>query len=89
MTRPRLDVADVIRSCYDEFLEKYGAGLTPAQRRALDDVTACRTAALGGHVNTCPVVVSHAAAATLARLAGSATEAKLGKANSDNQGIDR
>ena len=55
MTRPRLDVADVIRSCYDEFLERYGAGLTPAQRRALDDLTACRTAAPGGHVLGCPV----------------------------------
>ena len=54
MTRPSLDVADVIRSCYDEFLEKYGAGLTPEQRRALDDLTACRTAALGGHVLGCP-----------------------------------
>jgi Putative transposase/Transposase zinc-binding domain len=54
MNRPRLDVAEVIRSCYDEFLERYGAGLTPAQRRALDDLTACRTAALGGHVLGCP-----------------------------------
>ncbi len=54
MTRPQLDVAEVIRSCYDEFLEEYGAGLTPAQRRALDDLTACRTAALGGHVLGCP-----------------------------------
>jgi hypothetical protein len=54
MTRPRLDVADVIRSGSDEFLQKYGAGLTPAQRRALDDLTACRTAALGGHVLGCP-----------------------------------
>jgi hypothetical protein len=54
MTRPRLDVAEVIRSCHDEFLEEYGAGLTPEQRRALDDLTACRTAALGGHVLGCP-----------------------------------
>ncbi len=54
MTRPRLDVADVIRSCYDEFLERSGAELTPEQRRALDDLTACRTAALGGHVLGCP-----------------------------------
>ena len=45
MIRPLLDVAEVIRSCYDEFLEKYGARLTPQQRRALDDLTACRTAA--------------------------------------------
>src|SRR5205823_6502472 len=49
MTRTRLDVAEVIRSCYDAFLEKYGAVLTPEQRRALDDLMACRTAALGGH----------------------------------------
>jgi hypothetical protein len=54
MTRPRLDVADVIRSCSDEFLERYGAGLTPEQKRALHDLTACRTAALGGHVLGCP-----------------------------------
>ena len=46
MTRPRLEVAEVIRSCRDAFLEQYGAGLTPEQRRALDDLTACRTAAL-------------------------------------------
>ncbi len=54
MTRPPLEVADVIRSCYDEFLERYGTKLTPEQRRALDDVARCRTAALGGHVLECP-----------------------------------
>jgi Putative transposase/Transposase zinc-binding domain len=53
MTRPRLEVAEVIRSCRDAFLQKYGAGLTPVQRRALDDLTACRTAALGGHILGC------------------------------------
>ena len=31
MTRPRLEVAEVIRSCRDAFLEQYGAGLTPVQ----------------------------------------------------------
>jgi ribosomal protein L37AE/L43A len=54
MTRPLLEVAEVIRSCRDTFLEQYGASLTPEQRRALDDLTACRTAALGGHVLECP-----------------------------------
>ena len=54
MTRPRLEVAEVIRSCRDAFLQQYGASLTPEQRRALDDLTACRTAALGGHVLECP-----------------------------------
>lgn len=54
MSRPPLDVAEVIRSCHDEFLERYGAALTPEQRRALHDLAACRTAALGGHVLSCP-----------------------------------
>ena len=53
MTRPRLEVAEVIRSCRDAFLEQYGANLTSEPRRALDDLTACRTAALGGHVLGC------------------------------------
>jgi hypothetical protein len=53
MTRPRLEVAEVIRSCHDAFLKRYGAGLTTEQRRTLDDLTACRTAALGGHVLEC------------------------------------
>ena len=34
MTRPRLTVAEVIRSCLDEFLERYGPELTPEQRAA-------------------------------------------------------
>ncbi len=54
MTRPRLTVAEVIRSCLDEFLERYGSELAPEQRRALDDLISCRTAALGGHVLGCP-----------------------------------
>jgi len=54
MTRPRLEVAEVIRSCRDAFLERYGVGLRPEQRRALDDLTAYRTAVLGGHVLGCP-----------------------------------
>ncbi len=55
MNRPCLDVAEVIRSCYDAFLEKYGAVLTPEPRRALNDLMACRTASLGGHILGCPV----------------------------------
>jgi Putative transposase/Transposase zinc-binding domain len=54
MTRPRFEVAEVIRSCRDAFLQRYGASLTSEQRRALDELAACRTAALGGHVLECP-----------------------------------
>jgi hypothetical protein len=54
MTRPRPTVAGVIRSVLDEFLGGDDPGLTPEQRRTLNDLAACRTAALGGHVLECP-----------------------------------
>ena len=53
MTRPRLEVADVFRDHGDAFLDRYGDVLSPEQRRALRDIAACRTAALGGHVEEC------------------------------------
>ena len=51
MTRPRLEVADVFRAPADEYLTTYRG--TTAQRRVLRAVQDCRTAALGGHVETC------------------------------------
>jgi hypothetical protein len=53
MTRPQLEVAEVFRQHGDAFLERYGDTLSSEQRRALRDITACRTAALGGHVEAC------------------------------------
>jgi Putative transposase/Transposase zinc-binding domain len=53
MTRHRLEVADVFRNHGDTFLDLYGDVLSPEQRRALSDIAACRTAALGGHVEEC------------------------------------
>lgn len=51
MSRPRWEVADVIR-LFGEKLEQ-SRPLTRHVRRALDDMAACRTAALGGHVDGC------------------------------------
>ena len=51
--RPHLEVADVIRSHGEAFLQKYGSHLTATQKKALRDLAACRTAALGGHVERC------------------------------------
>jgi hypothetical protein len=51
--RPGLEVADVIRQHGDAFLAKYGSLLTAEQRRALDELPLCRTAALGGHIERC------------------------------------
>jgi hypothetical protein len=53
MTRPRLEVAEVFQQYGDAFLDRYGDVLAPEQRRALSDIAACRTAALGGHVEAC------------------------------------
>ena len=48
--RPALEVADVIRHYGDGFRERYAGVLSDAQRKALRDLAACRTAVLGGHV---------------------------------------
>jgi hypothetical protein len=52
-SRPALEVADIIRSHGAAFLDKYGATLSAAQKKALVDLAQCRTAALGGHVHRC------------------------------------
>jgi hypothetical protein len=51
--RPALEVADVIRAHGADLLAVYGDVLSAAQRRVLRDLAACRTAALGGHVQAC------------------------------------
>ena len=51
--RPAVEVAEVIREHGKEFTAKYGALLTVAQRKALRDLAACRTEALGGHAEQC------------------------------------
>jgi hypothetical protein len=53
MRRPRLELADIIRSQGDTFLDEYGHTLSPEQRRALRDIARCRTAELGGHIEAC------------------------------------
>lgn len=52
MTRlPPVSVADVVRRFAVPFLRQRKT--SPAQRRVLTDIAACRTAALGGHVEQC------------------------------------
>jgi hypothetical protein len=46
-------VAEVVRDSGDTFLDRYADTLSPEQRRALSDIAACRTAALGGHIEEC------------------------------------
>jgi hypothetical protein len=49
MTKPKLEVADVFRSLDPSCV----AALPAAHRRVVDDIMACRTAALGGHLERC------------------------------------
>ena len=53
MSRPPFEVADIIRSAGDTFREQYGGSLTWPQRKVLDAIVRCRTAALGGHRDQC------------------------------------
>jgi Putative transposase/Transposase zinc-binding domain len=53
MSRPPLEVADIVRQHGAAFLTRYGAALSGAQHRALRAIAVCRTAALGGHITQC------------------------------------
>jgi hypothetical protein len=53
MTHPSLEVADIVRQYGDAYLARYGAVTSTAQRRVLQAIAQCRTAALGGHTTQC------------------------------------
>jgi Putative transposase/Transposase zinc-binding domain len=53
MSEHRPEVADVFRTYGDDFLALWERVLSRPQRKAFDDIRACRTAALGGHVDQC------------------------------------
>jgi hypothetical protein len=51
VARPRLELADIVRAQGDAYARQHR--LVPVQHRALRAIGACRTAALGGHRETC------------------------------------
>src|SRR5437870_1310981 len=53
MSRPKLEVADVFRRHGAAWRAANKAHLSLAQRRVMPAIEACRTAALGGHVERC------------------------------------
>ena len=50
-TAPALELADIVRMYGDAYAQAHR--LTPVQHRALRAIATCRTAALGGHQETC------------------------------------
>ena len=53
MNKPRLELADIIRSIDLDQMERDGLPISLVQRRVLRDIMQCRTAALGGHLERC------------------------------------
>ncbi|MFA4837596.1 MAG: IS91 family transposase [Dehalococcoidia bacterium] len=47
-------IAEIFRRFSAEYLQLYGDKLLPSHRRAIRDIVACRTPALGGHRAHCP-----------------------------------
>jgi hypothetical protein len=48
-----LELADIFRESGPAYRQAHGPRLLPSHRRALRDIEACRTAALGGHLRAC------------------------------------
>lgn len=53
MMRPPLEVADIVRTYGAAFLKRHGRWLTGLHLKVLRAIAACRTAALGGHIEQC------------------------------------
>jgi len=48
------NLADIFIRYHDEYLRQFGPQLLPSHRRAMNDIIACRTQALGGSLYRCP-----------------------------------
>ncbi len=53
MSRPTLEVADILRAQGDRFLDRYRSSFGFQQLKAFRAILRCRTAALGGHHDAC------------------------------------
>jgi len=53
MSRPTLEVADIVRASGNRFWEHNGSHLAWQHHKVLDAIVRCRTAALGGHRDQC------------------------------------
>jgi hypothetical protein len=60
MSRPTLEVADLIRVQGDRFLDRYRSSFSYQQLKVFRAIRNCRTAALGGHLDSCSHCGHHA-----------------------------
>jgi len=54
MTRPPLEVADIVRTQGNRFIQNHCRWIHWTHRKVLQAIARCRTAALGGHRDHCP-----------------------------------
>jgi len=54
MSRPAVEVADILRAQGNRFLDRYDKSFDFQQWKAFRAIRRCRTAALGGHLDACP-----------------------------------
>ena len=54
MSRPTVEVADILRVQGNRFLDRYPKSFGFQQLKAFRAIQRCRTAALGGHIDACP-----------------------------------
>ncbi len=54
MSRPAVEVADILRAQGSRFLDRYESSFDYQQLKAFRAIQNCRTAALGGHLDSCP-----------------------------------
>src|SRR5207244_12966177 len=59
MSRPTFEVADILRTHGDRFLDRYRSSFGFQQLKAFRAILRCRTAALGGHRDACPSCGHH------------------------------
>jgi hypothetical protein len=53
MSRPTLEVADIVRAAGNRFWEEHKSHFAWVHRKVLDAIARCRTEALGGHLDKC------------------------------------
>jgi hypothetical protein len=53
MTRPAVEVADILRAWGSNFIDSHRDGIRFQQLKVMRAILRCRTAALGGHIDQC------------------------------------
>ena len=53
MSRPVLEIADIFNQYGNNYQQTHKVGLLPEQSKVMGAIKACRTKALGGHLEQC------------------------------------